>query len=44
MLGLQFARVMGWQGSGMPECKRVRIKACYCYGENLGLLALGSWS
>ena len=27
----------------MPEFKRVRIKACYCSGEDLGLLGLGSW-
>ena len=43
MLGLQFTRVMGWHCYGMPELKRVRIKGCYCYGEDLGSWALGSW-
>ena len=27
----------------MPEVRRVSVKVCYCYGQNLGLLALRSW-
>ena len=44
MLALQCARAMGWQDYRMSEFRRVRIKACYCYGLAVGLLALGSWS
>ena len=42
-LGLQCAVVWGQQGYGMPEARRVSVKVCYCYGQNLCLLALCSW-
>ena len=34
---------LGATRSSMPEVKRVSVKVCYCYGQNLCLLALRSW-
>lgn len=41
---LQCARAVGWPDYRIPEFRRGRIKACYCYRLAVGLLALGSWT